>query len=88
MTTTTVRAAVTTNSGNSKRTSGARPMCEGFHDPWCSMFDEHRVADAHDFCERHQIAWCRLCDGGCPECWSWRALGEPDDEDEYDGIES
>lgn len=64
-------------------------MCEAEHDPWCRLFDSHAAGHAHDFCERHQIGWCRLCEGRCPDCRRDAALGEPDDEDdgeELDGL--
>jgi hypothetical protein len=35
-------------------------------EPWCRAFDKHTAA--HDFCDDHQIFWCRLCDRGCPDC--------------------
>lgn len=55
-------------------------MCEAEHDPWCrAPGTEHDAA--HEFCERHQILWCRLCEGRCPDCRTERLLGEPDDDD-------
>jgi hypothetical protein len=54
-------------------------MCDADHGPWCQMFEEHSAAHAHDFCERHQICWCRLCDGRCPDCRTKILLGEPDE---------
>lgn len=35
-------------------------------DPWCKDFEGHKAV--HEFCGHHQIAWCRACDRGCPEC--------------------
>lgn len=58
-------------------------MCEGYDGGWCEQFDAHAAADAHDFCIRHQIAWCRLCERqGCPDCRRDRRLGEPDEDDD------
>ncbi len=53
-------------------------MNELHPDSWCAAFAEH--ASVHEFCERHQIGWCRRCDGGCPECASERQLAEPEDD--------
>jgi hypothetical protein len=50
--------------------------------PWCHDFDIHGAADAHEFCEGHQLCWCRLCEGECLACRSERLLGEPDDGDD------
>lgn len=35
---------------------------------WCSDFDAHNAANAMEFCESHQSAWCRLCSKQCPSC--------------------
>lgn len=38
-----------------------------FHDEWCRDVEGHMAA--HDFCNGHQMAWCRTCEReGCPEC--------------------
>jgi hypothetical protein len=34
--------------------------------PWCRDFDGHKAS--HEFCEDHQIAWCRICSRMCSEC--------------------
>jgi len=56
--------------------------CEGYEGVWCEDFDHH--TRSHEFCENHQVCWCRVCDGRCPECRSWRALGEPDEDEDDD----
>jgi len=48
---------------------------------WCADVAAH--ASVHEFCEIHQLIWCRLCDEACVECLVEAALAEPDDpEDE------
>lgn len=56
--------------------------------PWCDDFNQHAAIQAHAFCERHQLAWCRLCEGACGACRRERQLGEPDaaDDDDGDGL--
>ncbi len=39
---------------------------DDYRDAWCSDIAGH--AKAHEFCDHHQAAWCRVCDRGCPEC--------------------
>ncbi len=54
-------------------------MCD--EGEWCSCADGQWQQN-RDFCERHQILYCRLCDGKCPDCR--RSAGEPDDDDDWD----